>query len=300
MWPTMLALSLRANQDRLYRALLKVLEESETPYTALLAPQFPVSRSPVAAGTHPAVDYALVVSLPPKNVIRIPGWTMSSDGLPVECEIVCPSMSGDEVIVPVIIEIKATISRNISDIYRTLRVTSDRLLEKAAFLLSDFESQQEVIAIAGVGLHWWWFRIPRPSPAHSGQNPGNGYKPSSNAVDPSPNHPLNTTSGHAAGTPKPTPPDTPFVIGTARSAEAVLEVKALVDKIVYRDLPATEDNDNPSKFCEFLGTSSNIVDTKDSEVDAGAGSGVSVSQDGGLDDENPGPGPDGDTQGKRG
>jgi len=142
------------------------------PYTAWLAPQFPVSRLPIAVSTQPVVDYALVVCLPPKDVVRIPGWTGSSDGRPVACEIVYPSLAVEEAIVPVIIEIKASNSGNLFDIYRALRATSDQLLEQAAFLFSDFEWQQEVIAIAGVGLHWWWFRIPRPSPAHSSQDSG--------------------------------------------------------------------------------------------------------------------------------
>ena len=100
----------------------KVLEESESPYTAWLAPQFPVS---IAASTEPVVDYALVVCLPPKDVVRIPRWSESSDGSPVAFEIVCPSLSGEEAIVPVIVEIRTPNPGNIFDIYRALRATND-------------------------------------------------------------------------------------------------------------------------------------------------------------------------------
>jgi len=61
-----------------YRNLFNVLEEIEFPYTAFLAPQFAVSaRSPIAASIQPTVDYAIVVTLPPKDV-AIPGWALVS------------------------------------------------------------------------------------------------------------------------------------------------------------------------------------------------------------------------------
>jgi len=89
--------------------------------------------------------------------------------------------------------------------------------------------------------------------------------------------------------PKPTLPDAPFVIGTTKSAEAVLEVKALVDKLVYRDLrtapEATDDDNIAEKPCEFTGTSCEVVDTEGSEVDTGTDGSVSVSQDDGSDGE---------------
>ena len=291
-----------------YRNLFNVLEEIEFPYTAFLAPQFAVSaRSPIAASIQPTVDYAIVVTLPPKDV-AIPGWAWDSDGCPMPCEIISPSLSVGEVIVPVIIEIKTSNSDNSSDIYRALIATNDQLLERAAFLFSDFEWQQEVIAIACVGSNWWWFRIPRPSPAHSSQDSGNkhsqGNAPSSNAVDSSSDHPLNATNSHATDIPKPTLPDSPFVIGTTRSTEAVLEVKALVNEIAYRDLRTTleaiddddddDDDDNVAKPCELLSASSDVV-AMDSEVDKETGSGVSTS---GSDGKSSGPGPDGDTQGR--
>ena len=62
---------------------------------------------------------------PPKDVVRIPRWSESSDGSPVAFEIVCPSLSGEEAIVPVIVEIKTPNPGNIFDIYRALRATND-------------------------------------------------------------------------------------------------------------------------------------------------------------------------------
>ena len=79
-----------------------------------------------------------------------------SNGRPVACEIVYPSLSAGEAIVPVIIDIKTSNSGYPFDIYRAFRATSDRLLERAAFLFSDFERRQEAIATAaggGSGFH---------------------------------------------------------------------------------------------------------------------------------------------------
>lgn len=82
-----------------------------------------------------------------------------------------------------------------------------------------------------------------------------------------------------------------------------MEVKTLVDKMVYRDLrttlDTTEDDDCTEKPFDFLGASSDVVATKDSGADEGAGSGVSMSQDNGSDGKKLGLGPDGDAQRKR-
>ena len=249
---------------------------SEPPYTAWFAPQLPVSGSTV-------VDLALIVCLPPKNVVRIPRWARDSNGYPVLYEFAAPSLEKEEAIVPVIIEIEAPKSDHFLDTYRALRATSNKLSARASSIFSDFEWQQELIAIAAVGLHWWWFRVPRPSPARPNQDSGTEYKqgspPSSNAVDPPFEHPLNATGTHPViDIPECTLPDTPFVIGMPGSAEAVSDIKALVDKMVYRDLRTTpevsDDDDNTGRPSEFLGAFSDVMAMEDTEVDKGAGSDV--------------------------
>jgi hypothetical protein len=114
-------------------------------------------------------------------------------------------------------------------VYQALGEAIDQLSAQANFLFSDFERLQEVIAIAGAGLYWWWFRIPRLPPTHLDQDLNDtGNHPSSRP---------SVTASHPADTTKYTLPETPFIIGTPRSADAVLEVKVLVGEIVDRDLP---------------------------------------------------------------
>jgi len=279
------ALSQKSNPNRLechwypvYRRLFEVLE-SDPPYTTWLAPQFAVCREPI--GAPPLVDFAVVVSRPPKDkkMTCIDGWTMSPNGqryVPIGIKV--PTLSAGDVIVPVIIEIKTSKSDHLSDIYRALGAASDELLQQAAFLFSDFEWQQDVIAIAGVGIHWWWFRIPRPSPAHSNQDSGSGHErgraPSSNSVDPSSDRPLNATNNHPTNIPKPTLPDEPFMIGTTRSAEAVSELKALIHEMAYRDLGAvsevSDDSDNAEEPHESLRAFNAFAAVWGSGVDSGA------------------------------
>ena len=71
------------------------------PLHGLIGSTVPASRSPIAASTQPT-------AYRPKNVVRISGWTGFSDGVPVACEIVYPSLSPEEAIVSVIIEIKTS------------------------------------------------------------------------------------------------------------------------------------------------------------------------------------------------
>jgi hypothetical protein len=81
-----------------------------------------------------------------------------------------------------------------------------------------------VIAIAGADLCLWRFNIqdPMTPSTYLGRDPTGAVNPSFSRLS-------------NARTPAPLP-KTPFVVGTARSAEAVLEVSAFLDKTVHQAL----------------------------------------------------------------
>jgi len=191
-------------------------------------------------------DFVLVVSQYPRAEILL---TAVSEN--VKVEIASPVLSRKEVIIPVIIEVKGQHSNHPFDISRRLMKAEKQLLQQAGFLFSDFDWLQEVIAIAGVGLYWWWFKIPRPPAAPRGQGPDDDYEfqghPSSdsNSSDISTSLPPivdlpSNTSVHVDHPPNQAPPPiahrTPFVIGTEESAREVSKVKAMVQKMAKQGL----------------------------------------------------------------
>ena len=224
-------------------------------------------------------DFALLVTRRPKEIVRVTEKIRFPGGQnPATLSIVGPTLSATEVIVPVIIEVKAPPQGRTIEIYRALMTASKQLLEQATFLFLDFPWLKEVIAIAGVGLYWWWFRIPRPSPTHLAQGSGDEYEqqssPSSDTTD-SPSDHQSSAPSHPTNILKlPTLPDVPFVIGTTRSDEAVLEVKSLVDKLVHRGLRTRERSVSDGKakvFYDLLGACNPAADANVSPMDDASG-----------------------------
>ena len=130
-----------------------------------------------------------------------------------------------------------------------------------------------VVAIAKVGLYWWWFQIQRPT--KSRQASGSVFEPSNTGG------PSNASGPHM--------PMAPFIMGTQGSAKAILEIKTIVDGIVYHGLQTEEDIKNDACVKEFLDDFRTIAaaEGKGSTVDPG------VSGGGGLD--GPGTGGNGRT-----
>lgn len=206
-------------------------------------------------------DFSLLVSRYYGKEIVLTGKTKN-----VQVEITSPVSLEKEATVPVIIEIKRRRSDDPSVNIQTLMKTDQQLLQQAEFLFSDFERLQEVIAIAGVGLYWWWFKIPRPP---RGQDPGDDYvfagHPSSDSGDSSDvdtNHPPTRVYHN---------PRIPFVIGTKESTKEVLRVKAAVQEMVKRSLKVVrmaqdtgeQSEDNVADYYKFLRTISKaMIQTK--------------------------------------
>ena len=172
-------------------------------------------------------DIALLVSQYPRANIALAGYTEDA-----EIKITTAVLLGKEAIVPVIIEVKGQQSDNPFDILRALTRAEGQLLEQARFLFSHFEWLREVVAIAGVGLYWRWFKIPRSHTSCSGWD-SDEYKfqgdPSCDSDNPS------STGAGTSPPPDHMPPlvtcAIPFIVGTEEPTQEVLKVKAMVQTI---------------------------------------------------------------------
>jgi len=205
-------------------------------------------------------DFSLLVGRYYGKEIVLTGKTKN-----VQVEITSPVSLEREATVPVVIEIKRRRSDDPSVIIQTLVRMDQQLLQQAEFLFSDFERLQEVIAIAGVGLYWWWFKIPRPP---RGQNPGDDYvfagHPSSDSGNSSDvdTNPAPTTAASSSSIRVYHNPRIPFVIGTKESTNEVLRVKAAVQEMVKRSLKVVrvaqdtgeQSEDNVADYYKFLRT----------------------------------------------
>ena len=193
-------------------------------------------------------DFALVVSRHPGKLLCFTESITLHNGNPTTFEILAPSLSAEEVIVPLIIEVKAPKSKKSSDVHRSLQEATDQLKEQAKYLFSDFGSVKEVVAIAGVGLYWQWFRIRRPeNPSQDADSLYKSESPPSSDTEHS-SIPLPTTPRTETGTHRPVT----FIIGTEGSSEAVSDIKALVDDIVFQTLRTSEDFKNLEAFVDDL------------------------------------------------
>ena len=133
--------------------LVRQFDSSTRKSTVQKIPTFPPSPPETERETsvkeYRVPDITLVVSQPPTADIIL-AWAMEE----VEVKITAPVFSAKEATVPVIIEVNG---RRFDDPLYTMRAlvkVEDQLLHQAGFLFSDFESLEEVIAIAGVGIYW--------------------------------------------------------------------------------------------------------------------------------------------------
>lgn len=194
-------------------------------------------------------DFSLVVSRPHEEEATFTFNEVVEDW---KVEITGPALSGEEVIVPLIVEVKAQRSDDPYRIMQTLMDAEAQLRKQAQFVFSQFDSEllQDVIAIAGVGLYWLWFKIPRSSTLPHHQGPNEEFQPQGHLSPDSVDPPL----GQAQ--------TTPFIIGTEESVKAVLEVRAMVQEVVRQcllevtsvpDDPEDPLGNNTADYYEFLG-----------------------------------------------